>query len=184
MSKRLRVAFRFVAGFVSGLMFVVLMQPVLMLAFGFQTLTVMSGSMEPAIGTGDLVVVRAAVPMDLRVGDVVTFQDPDDPDKLWTHRVRSAQGQGANVKVVTKGDANNTTETWYVSGDGSVGKVFLRVPKIGLFLAQLNTPLLRILLVAVPALLWALMELRRIWKQPTVAKTPQPTTVARSGSSA
>ena len=39
----------------------------------------MSGSMQPAIHTGDVVVDESIAPAEARVGDVVTFKDPTPP---------------------------------------------------------------------------------------------------------
>ena len=66
--------------------------------FGFQCFAVLSGSMEPAIGTGDVVVVRKIAPLDAKIGDVVTFRSPEDPGRLVTHRATSIQaGTGCTV---------------------------------------------------------------------------------------
>src|SRR5437899_2420221 len=45
--------------------------------FGGRSFTVMSGSMQPAIDTGDVVIDETIAPRDARVGDIVTFPDPD-----------------------------------------------------------------------------------------------------------
>src|SRR5437870_10347633 len=58
---------------------------------GYHSFTVMSGSMEPTIHTGDVVVDQQISPADARVGDIVTFQGPTDHSKLITHRVRSIE---------------------------------------------------------------------------------------------
>ena len=46
-------------------------------ALGGRSYTVMSGSMEPRIHTGDVVAEERIAPRDMRSGDIVTFQDPD-----------------------------------------------------------------------------------------------------------
>src|SRR5437762_10664042 len=74
--------------------------------YGYQSLTVMSGSMEPNIHVGDVVFDRTVAPLSAHVGDVVTFRDPQNQSRLLTHRIRSMKLVGANVKIVTRGDAN------------------------------------------------------------------------------
>ena len=101
-------------------------------AFHAKSLTVMSGSMEPTIGTGDVVVARQTSPMDVRVGDIVTFRDPLEHDRLITHRVREMHVEGDTVVFVTKGDANTGVEHWALGKDGTIGRVAFHVPKIGL----------------------------------------------------
>jgi signal peptidase len=135
-------------------------------AVGMHSFTVMSGSMEPAIHTGDVVIDRKIHPLEARPGDVVTFSDPSGRKRLITHRVRSIHVHGSRVSVVTKGDANNTVERWTVPASGHIGRVILRVPHVGYPLVYAHTRYGLIGLVAVPALLLCLLELRRIWSAP------------------
>jgi signal peptidase len=133
-------------------------------AFGFKSFTVMSGSMEPAIGTGAVVVERPIAPREARVGDVVTFKDPEGSGRLITHRVASVRLRGGTARFVTKGDANNTPERWSVPADGSIGRVAYDVPKVGYVMAYAGGRHGRILLFALPVLLLAGYELVRIWR--------------------
>ncbi len=55
---------------------------------GFRSFTVLSGSMEPAISTGDVVVNERVGPLETRPGDVLTFRDPTRQGRLITHRLR------------------------------------------------------------------------------------------------
>lgn len=136
------------------------------MAFGWKPFTVLSGSMEPAIGTGDIVVDERIKPLDVRLGDVVTFRDPDDPKRLITHRVLDARVTGSNLTVVTKGDANNKTESWSVALDGEIGRVKYRLPELGYALSW-TRKVGPIFLIAIPALLLAIFELVRIWRPET-----------------
>ena len=80
------------------------------LAFDARPLTVLSGSMEPTLQTGDVVVAKRVEPGDVRIGDVVTYRSPTG--RLVTHRVRALHQTGERFVFVTKGDANNSTERW------------------------------------------------------------------------
>jgi signal peptidase len=133
-------------------------------AFGFKSFTVMSGSMEPAIGTGAVVVERPIAPRGAGVGDVVTFKDPEGGERLITHRVKSVRVRGGTARFVTKGDANNAVERWSVPAEGSIGRVAYDVPKVGYAMAYAGGRHGRILLIALPALLLAAYELARIWR--------------------
>ncbi|MGH2744202.1 MAG: signal peptidase I [Spirillospora sp.] len=133
-------------------------------AFGFKSFTVMSGSMEPAIGTGAVVVERPIAPREARVGDVVTFKDPEGGERLITHRVKSVRLRGGTARFVTKGDANNAVERWSVPAGGSIGRVAYDVPKVGYAMAYAGGRHGRILLIALPALLLAAFEVARIWR--------------------
>ena len=78
--------------------------------FGYSINRVVSGSMEPAIEIGDVIINKAVTDItDLKVGDIITFQGDSrfDNNKV-THRIIVApydDGTG-NIVLVTKGDAN------------------------------------------------------------------------------
>jgi signal peptidase len=132
-------------------------------AVGMRSFTVMSGSMEPEIHTGDVVIDKKIAPLDARPGDVITFSDPSGRRRLITHRVRSIHARGSLVEVVTKGDANNTVERWTVPAGGRIGRVELRVWELGYPLVYMHSRYGLIALVALPAFLLCLIELRKIW---------------------
>jgi signal peptidase len=136
------------------------------LAFGARPHTVLTGSMEPAIAAGDVVIDEHISPTAARVGDVVTFRDPEDQSRLITHRVRSIRRTGTHLWFVTQGDANNTTERWRIAADGELGRVAYTVPWVGHVAVITHTPLGLLLLLAVPLLLLGLDELVRIWRPP------------------
>jgi signal peptidase len=130
---------------------------------GFESLAVLSGSMEPTLRVGDLVIDRRLHPIDIHVGDIVTFRDPDDHSRLLTHRVFRFRTRGAKAYVVTKGDANHSVERWTLPLDGTLGRVQVRVPKVGYGLTWAGGRFGRLALLVVPALLLALLELKRLW---------------------
>jgi signal peptidase len=132
--------------------------------FGFRSLTVLSGSMEPTIHVGDVVVVDQVPPLDVRVGDIVTFRDPEDPSRLITHRVRQIDVQGNEVHVVTKGDANTSVETWKIDRSGTVGRVSYHIWRLGYLMFWIRSPLGRLGMVVIPALVLGVFELWRIWR--------------------
>ena len=134
------------------------------IALGWRPLAVLSGSMAPTLQTGDEIVVRPVAPVALRVGDVVTFNDPSRGYVLVTHRVRDIRVAGATVHVVTRGDANDGSERWSVAAGARVGRVAYRVPRLGYVTVAAGTPLGRILLVVVPAILLGACEVWRLWR--------------------
>jgi signal peptidase len=132
--------------------------------FGMRDLTVLSGSMEPTIHTGDVVVEHQIPSLDARIGDVVSFKDPDDPGVLITHRIQDIQVHDGVVEFVTKGDANTGVERWKISADGTIGRVEYHVWRLGYLLYWIRGRLGRLLLVVLPALLLGAYELLRIWR--------------------
>jgi signal peptidase len=142
----------------------ILLSAALPLALGDRSLVVRSGSMTPAIRTGDVVVVRPIAPAVAKVGDIVTFQDPDGSGRLLVHRVRAVVGHGKRFSFTTQGDANSTQEHWQVAAGGTIGSVVYRVPKLGFAASWISTPAGRIGLIVVPALLLACSMLSGIWR--------------------
>ena len=149
--------------------------------FHAKSLTVMSGSMEPTISTGDVVVAQQISPMDARVGDIVSFRDPLEHDRVITHRVRVIHVVKDKVEFVTKGDANTNTEHWAVPEDGTIGRVAFHVPAArvlhGLDPLDVRAPAPHRLAHAHPRSDGALEHLAASWR----ARAGSPSADGRSG---
>lgn len=167
----LRLSWSFARHAAAGMIVALVLAAAVPVVFGGRTFSVMSGSMEPNISTGDLVLTRTISPTAAEPGDVVSFTDPENEDRLLTHRVASAARHGSDYSFVTKGDANNTVERWSVPADGRIGRVLFRLPKLGYAMALGRTPAARIVLITLPALLLAGFALRAIWR-PTKEEAP------------
>lgn len=114
--------------------------------FGYSTAVVMSGSMEPTLGVGDLIINHAQE--DYAAGDVITF---DGGSNLTTHRIAREVEDG----YVTRGDANNADDLEPVPSAAVVGKVVANVPHVGDAVVFLKSPIgLSILLFAGFLILW------------------------------
>jgi signal peptidase len=122
-----------------------------------QPLVVVSGSMEPEIEKGDLLL---ATPIDadrLAVGQVVSLHS-DVTGKLVTHRVISVVPDGSRFVVELEGDANRTPdpEPYLVPRDATVWHPVLIVPAVGDLATAIARPAVAIpLAVAVLALIAA-----------------------------
>ena len=135
------------------------------LALGDHPHTDLSGSMEPVISPGDVVVDEQIAPTAAKVGDIVTFRDPEQQSKLLTHRVVSKRRlKDGRFAFVTQGDANNTQEHWRVPADGQIGRVMYVVPWVGHVAVFARTRYGWMLLVGVPLFLILCEELLRIWR--------------------
>ncbi|GAB3300488.1 hypothetical protein GCM10027298_14480 [Epidermidibacterium keratini] len=99
------------------------------LALGWTVTTVVTGSMEPAISTGDLVVSRPIAGDKVVPGQVALVTDPDRADRLRLHRMVRTDDAGA---LILKGDANPNEDSSPVAPDAVQGVGVLRVPWIGL----------------------------------------------------
>lgn len=131
---------------------------------GGQPLIVRSGSMEPLIHTGDLVVVRTIAPDAIQIGDVVTFPHPDGSGRLLTHRVRDLAFESGIAHVTTKGDAVTGREQWDVPLHGSIGRVEYRVSKAGYVIAWFKSPAALLAAGVAAALALTAWVLAGIWR--------------------
>ena len=143
--------------------------------FGMRDLTVLSGSMEPTIHTGDVVVEREISALDAELGDVISFKDPENPSVLITHRIQDMQVHKGVVEFVTKGDANTGVERWKISGEGTIGRVEYHVWRLGYLLFWIRGQMGRLLLVVLPAMLLGAYELVRIWRPKRGEAPDEPT---------
>lgn len=119
--------------------------------FGNRALIVRSGSMSPALGVGDLVIVRE-YGGEYREGQVIAFRGARS-DVVVTHRVAEVRREGESVRYVTKGDANDAPDEGVVTADLVLGRKVVRVPYIGWLLSFGKTKLGFIAFIVVPALL-------------------------------
>jgi signal peptidase I len=135
------------------------------LVFGDHPATDLTGSMEPTISPGDVVINEEIAPREAEVGDIVTFRDPEEQSKLLTHRVVSIRpAKDGRYAFVTQGDANNTQEHWRVPADGQIGRVVYTVPWVGNIAVFARTRLGMGLLIGLPLLLILTEEIVRIWR--------------------
>lgn len=106
-------------------------------AAGLRPLVVRSGSMEPTITTGGMVIVRTTDARDVRVGDVVAVERPDGV--RVTHRVLSTEpAAGGQVSLRLKGDANPDPDPFPVVVP-EVGEVVYSAPWLGRASAELTS---------------------------------------------
>ncbi|WP_426299970.1 LamG-like jellyroll fold domain-containing protein [Arthrobacter sp. R-11] len=96
---------------------------------GWQPTTVVSGSMEPTIKVGDVVVSRPMGAENLIPGRVVLVDDPDHAGRLRLHRIATVNPDGS---LVLRGDANAANDSSSVWPSAVHGVGYLRIPAVGL----------------------------------------------------
>ena len=95
---------------------------------GLGTYIVTGGSMEPNIAKGALVLVQPMTPAEVKLGDVITFQQYE---QTTTHRVIAISGDARGLVFHTKGDANVVADPEDKTFAGAVGVVRATVPLAG-----------------------------------------------------
>jgi signal peptidase len=136
---------------------------------GYKPVAVYSGSMQPKIPVGGLVLDRAILAKEVRVGDVITFTDPYVKGRLVTHRVIDILQTPRGLAYRTKGDANPGRDPWTIRLAGQVGRVSFSVPVAGYVLYYAHTREVRGALICLAALFLLFGMLRWIWRKEAIA---------------
>ncbi|TXH00560.1 MAG: signal peptidase I [Candidatus Moraniibacteriota bacterium] len=134
-----------------------LLSSILPIPGGVKTFVVQSGSMEPSIGTGSVVVVKGAE--SYAVGDVITFGPRSKTKPPTTHRILEVKEDG---NFVTKGDANEEEDIRTVSRYEVIGKVIVSIPWVGYAVAAAQKPWGFAVIVVIPAVIIIWEEVGKI----------------------
>lgn len=103
-------------------------------------LIVISGSMEPGIMTGDLIIDTPVPAEELAAGDVVSLPSELTGD-LVTHRIEAIEPDGLGAYTVTmKGDNNDYTDALDYSVSGDVWQPTLQLAGWGTAVVRMTTP--------------------------------------------
>lgn len=105
------------------------------LGFGIEMKAVLTGSMEPELPVGSLLIIRPAEYEEIKVGDDITFVR-DKNLTLVTHRV--IQKDDETKRITTQGIANNAPDK-PTSYENVVGKVVFHIPVVGYFVIWTST---------------------------------------------
>lgn len=92
-------------------------------AVNFRFFLVQSGSMEPVISTGDIILINAL--STYQKNDIVTFMESNG--RIVTHRIIDKSGD----LFITKGDANRIEDNAKTKPQNILGKLVFTFPKIG-----------------------------------------------------
>lgn len=122
----------------------------------FNAYVVMSGSMLPQIKIKDIVVTKRVPEERLKVKDVITFISPDERlgGITITHRIKE-KFYDDSIKGFyyrTKGDNNNIADPALVPYDNILGKVILKIPKLGYLQDILASKGTVIIVIIIPCL--------------------------------
>jgi len=131
---------------------------------GYRLLVVQSGSMEPKIGVGSVILTKptadfvSSEPMARFLpGEVIAFST--SKGTIVSHRVVDVVRQNGSFFYKTKGDANKTDDSTLVGEKSAIGKMVFAVPYIGRFVNFAKTPMGYFLMILIPSLYVILSEL-------------------------
>ncbi len=124
-----------------------------------QVKTVLSGSMEPAIGVGSIIVIKPA--NEYRIGDVIAFQFAEEETPI-THRIYDLKVTEGIISFITKGDANEEPDNRGVFEREIIGRVLFDVPFVGYAVNAAQTPIGFMLIIVVPATIIIYDEVKKV----------------------
>lgn len=122
---------------------IIILAIVLIIAFSFKEVlgfilhtsvpiaVVESGSMIPTLEKGDLIISIGVDPSNLKVGDIILFKSPLNPNIIIVHRIIRIYNYNNTILIETKGDNNPVPDPWRVNGNQVLGKVIFRIPYLG-----------------------------------------------------
>ena len=95
--------------------------------FKYQSFAIGSGSMQPVIDVGDVVIVEKNNQID--VGDIVAYYYND---VIIIHRIIDIMEVDNEVYYYSKGDANDDKDNYSIKESNIIGKVKFNIPFLGL----------------------------------------------------
>ena len=142
---------------------------VLPITGNYKIMIVQSGSMEPAIKQGSVVIVKPA--SDYKIGDVITFGPYSKTKAPTSHRIYDIKVVDGQPVYITKGDANNAPDPREIQKKDVVGKVLFDVPFVGYAVAFAKKPMGFALIIIIPAAIIILDEIKNIYGEIKKKKT-------------
>lgn len=162
MAKLLKITYYVFFAFITFIALLLLLS-IFPIKDNFQVKIVLSGSMEPAIRTGSIVVIKPEE--NYKEGDIITFGKDTKKDVPTTHRIVKIRAVEGRLLFTTKGDANDSEDSTEIRKDRIIGKVLFSVPYIGYILDTAKKPIGFAVLVGVPVLLIVYDEILNIYRE-------------------
>ena len=109
--------------------------------FGYSVFRVVTGSMEPTMSVGTVLICKNTDIDDISVGDIICFRSRESSHYgyIVTHRVVSVQTDGTGRKYLeSRGDANVSSDPYYVESENLLGRVTWYSKKDGVFNKMLD----------------------------------------------
>jgi len=159
--KALKILYYIVFAFL-GLIAILLVISVFPITGNYKVMIVQSGSMQPEIKMGGIVVVKPAD--DYKIGEVITFQVAKNKEPV-THRIYDIKVVGGEPRYITKGDANNAPDQREISQREIIGKVLIDIPYLGFVVDFAQKPIGFGLIIIIPGAVIIFDEARKIYAE-------------------
>ena len=104
--------------------------------FGFSAFRVVTGSMEPTIKVGAVLLAKSTDIEEIKVDDIICFRsrESDHFGSIVTHRVVAVKrDEAGRILLESRGDANYTSDRYDVEEGNLIGKVIWYTGREGFF---------------------------------------------------
>ena len=121
--------------------------------------------MEPELPVGVFIISQKVNIQDINEGDIVSFSSLESYMKgsIVTHRVIDIKDVNGKISLVTRGDANNSVDGYYVTEDNLVGRVVYNTKEDNFFVRAykfITQKHIFFLIIILPMLITAVCMLR------------------------
>lgn len=167
--------FKFVYGTLKFIIGAVLILYVGILAFqrfsnsgniaGFRVYTIATGSMEPVLEVGDVIVIKEATYEELKVKDIITYESraAGTEGMIITHRIIDMDDE--TKRLETKGDANEAVDP-VIEDDQVLGKFVYKFTLISMLTKLVRNKIGFYFLIFVPLVVVIFLEIADIVTSP------------------
>ena len=119
--------------------------------FGYNLYYILTGSMEPEISAGDIIVGKTVNTAELEVGDVVVYNgiEGDTKGKVITHKITDILTEEGETVFITKGNANSIADP-PVKPDQIISKMKFKIPFAGAVFSVVNSRIGFFIIIILP----------------------------------
>lgn len=128
---------------------------------GWRFEAILTGSMEPTLPVGGVVIIKPVDTSTIDRDDIITYRLGKS---LITHRVIGVIVQSDENLFVTKGDANEDIDRSQIPESSVVGKAIASIPYFGYLAAFVKTRLGLLLTICLPGFVIIALELKNMWQ--------------------
>lgn len=118
--------------------------------FGYMPMIITNGSMEPVIKVGDIIFSKACDVKSINDGDIISYWDPINSNKIITHKVDSINEKDGKRYFTTYGVFTGSLDTSVVPEENVLGVYTFKIPVIGNLMLFAQTPQGLVIFLLVP----------------------------------
>jgi len=96
--------------------------------FGVNPTVIYSGSMQPTLNIGDIVLIQKTSIENLKQGDIIQFKKDNN---TFVHRIYSNTADHQQIVLITKRAANAHPDPNQITSDQILGKSLFTIPQLG-----------------------------------------------------